>query len=95
MVIGHDISVWTDDNAASASLLLTGLGSRERTSEEELEEGVYGLILLAALDRYLYIYDGPDRSLGRIGEIGIVGLCQIDSPVFDLTVLRDGFYRGW
>ena len=81
MVVGDDVTVRTDDYSGSAALLFPGLLASAIT-EEILEERVY-LIVAAGpgLDGNFYKNYGIDRRFCRVCEIGIVCLCQIDSPV--------------
>ena len=82
MVVGYDIAVLADNNAAAATLLFPGTGLIVLVAEEETEEGVDGLVHGPALHRHLHIYNGLHGILGCIGEIRIVRICQIDSTVF-------------
>ena len=87
VVVGDDITVRADDDAAATALLLTRLGIAILVSEEETEKRVDGLVLLTALDRHFHIYDSLHGAFRRVGEIGIIGFCQIDSTVFYGTAI--------
>ena len=97
MVVGDDIAVRADDYPAAAALLLALLGHGVFIAKEETEERVDALVLLAALDRHLYIYNGLHGAFRRVGEVRIIGVCQIDSAVFHGiagSVLYDGYRLG-
>ena len=97
MVVGDDITVRADDHSAAAALLLALLGHGVFIAKEETEERVDTLVLLAALDRHLYIYDGLHGAFCRVGKVRVVGFCQIDSAVFHGiagSVLYDGYGLG-
>ena len=88
MVVGYDISVRADDDAAAAALLLTVLGLGEFISKKEAEEGVYVLVLLAALDGNFHVYHGLNGGFCGISEIRVIRVCQIDSAVLHCITLR-------
>ena len=97
MIVGDDITVRADDHTAAAPLLLTLLGHGVFIAKEKAEERVDALVLLAALNRHLYINNGLHGTLCRVGEVRIVGFCQIDSAVFHGiagSVLYDGYGLG-
>ena len=90
VVVRHDIAVRADDDAGAAPLLLTGLRLAVLVAEEETEERVDLLVLLPRTDRHFDIDDSLDGVLRRIGEVGIIAFCQIDSPVLDRAAMFTG-----
>ena len=79
MIVGHDITVRSDNHTGTAGLLFPALRPHLVT-EEELEERVlYSILFL--LDSHLDIYDGIHSGFCGIREVRILSLCQIDSSV--------------
>ena len=89
MVVGHDVAVLTDYDTRSAALDLPGL--RCAFSEEETEERIVDLVLLGGC--HFNIYDRLDSSLCSIGQVRIIGLCQIDSPGNGTILHQCRFFR--
>ena len=97
MVVGHYVSVRTDDDSGAASLLLPLLGLLPHSEEEPPER--IDLVLLG--DRHGHIDNGLDSGFSRESEVRIIVLCQIDSLgdiIRRLSVhggdLLDSAYRG-
>ena len=94
MVVCYNVAVRADDDAAAAALLLTVLGLGEFISKEEAEEGVYVLVLLAALDGNFHVYHGLNSGFCGISEIRVIRVCQIDSAVLHCIPLRIFYNSG-
>ena len=71
MVVGHDVTVGTDDDAGSTALPLTLL-ARILVAEEETEEIVSRILLGLGLDGHLDKDHRIHRRLCREGEIRII-----------------------
>ena len=88
VVVGDDVAVGPDDDAGPAALRLPGLGLAEAIAIPEAEE-VFERVDAAAgglLDRHFHVDDRLHGGLSGIGEIRVIGFCQIDSTVFDTAV---------
>ena len=93
MVVRDYIAVLAYDYAGAAPLLLAFLRLRHLVAEEELEEGVY-VVLLGALDGNFYEHHRVYCRFRGIGEIGVIVLCQIDSAVLHCIPLRIFYNSG-
>ena len=84
VVVGDDVTVRTDDDARAAALRLAGLGLAEAVTVTEPEEILERVDAATGglLDRHFHIDDRLHGGFGRIGEVGIICVCQIDSTVF-------------
>ena len=88
VVVGDDVAVGPDDDTGTAALRLPGLGLAEAIAIPEAEE-VFERVDAAAgglLDRHFHIDDRLHGGFGRVGKVRIIGICQIDSTVFDAAV---------
>ena len=88
VVVRDDVAVRTDDDARAAALRLAGLGLAEAVAVTEPEEILERVDAAAGglLDRHFHIDDRLHGGFGRVGEVGIIRVCQIDSTVFDAAV---------
>ena len=84
VVVGDDVAVGTDDDARAAAFRLAGLGLAEAVAVTEAEEILERVDAAAGglLDRHFHIDDRLHGGFGRVGEVGVIGICQIDSTVF-------------
>ena len=88
MVVGDDVAVRADNDAGAAALRLAGLGLAETIAVTEAEEVLERVDAAAGrlLDGHFHIDDRLHGGFGRVGEVGIIGVCQIDSTVLHTAV---------
>ena len=88
VVVGDDVAVRPDDDAGAAALGLPGLGLAEAVAVAEAEEVLERVDAAAGrlLDGHFHIDDRLHGGFGRVGEVGIIGICQIDSTVLHTAV---------
>ena len=89
----RDVTMSRANHARAAALLLTLLHLALSAAEaEEVFERIDGIAL--GLDGHLDEDDGVDGRFGGICKVGIVCVCQIDSPVDGSVRRNDGVGCG-